>query len=69
MLAVCIRDSSLFNFTKVKSTLDSVDIYNIDSIYETKFYVDPYMKYNDNTIILLNEIRMNNQKIDDILND
>jgi len=59
MLAACIQDSSLFNSTKVKSTLNNADIYNIGSIYETEFYVDPYMKYNDNTIILLNEIRMN----------
>lgn len=64
MLAVCIQDSSLFNFTKVKSTLNSADIYNIGSIYGTEFYVDPYMKYNDNTIILLNEIRMNIAFID-----
>lgn len=72
MLATCIQDNALFNFKilpKTQKLINGADIYNIGSIYNVELYVDPYMRYDDNTVILLNEIRLNIDFIDSRLSN
>lgn len=67
MLAACIQDNVSFNLKKLpkgQSTINGADIYSIGLISDIELYVDPYMRYDDNTIILLNEIRLNVDFID-----
>lgn len=62
MLAAGIQDNVIFNFKKLPKTqplINGADIYGIGSISNVELYVDPYMKYNDTTIILLNDLRLN----------
>lgn len=72
MLAACIQDNVSFNLKKLpkgQSTISGVDIYSIGLISDIELYVDPYMRYDDNTIILLNEIRLNVDFIDSIISN
>ena len=72
MLAACIQDNVSFNFKilpKGQSTINGADIYSIGLISDIELYVDPYMRYDDNTIILLNEIRLNVDFIDSIISN
>ena len=72
MLAACIQDNVSFNLKKLpkgQSTINGVDIYSIGLISDIELYVDPYMRYDDNTIILLNEIRLNVDFIDSIISN
>jgi hypothetical protein len=68
MLAACIQDNALFNF-KIQTLINGADIYHIGSISNVELYVDPYMRYDDNTIILLNEIRLNIEFVDSRLSN
>ena len=72
MLAACIQDNVSFNLKKLpkgQSTINGADIYSIGLISDIELYVDPYMRYDDNTIILLNEIRLNVDFIDSIISN
>ena len=70
MLSSCIKDNPIFFFSNITTNLSiGGDIYNIGSIYDVELYVDPYMKYDDYTIILLNEIRLNVNFIDSRLSN
>lgn len=67
MLAACILDNVSFIFKKLPKTqtlTNGADIYHIGSISNVELYVDPYMRYDDNTVILLNNIRLNVDFID-----
>lgn len=62
MLAACIQDDARFYFKTMNqntSIINGVDIYNIGFLSDIELYVDPYMRYNDNTIILLNDLKLN----------
>ena len=70
MLAACIQDNVSFSFSNITTNLSiGGDIYNIGSISNVELYVDPYMRYDDNTVILLNEIRLNVDFIDSRLSN
>ena len=72
MLAACIQDNVSFIFKTLPKTqplINGADIYNIGSISNVELYVDPYMRYDDNTVILLNEIRLNVDFIDSRLSN
>ncbi len=71
MLAACIQDNASFHFKilpKVQ-TINGADIYSIGLISDIELYVDPYMRYDDNTIILLNEVRLNVEFIDSTISN
>lgn len=72
MLAACIQDNVSFIFKTLSNTqtlTNGADIYHIGSISNVELYVDPYMRYDDNTVILLNEIRLNVDFIDSRLSN
>jgi len=67
MLAACIQDSFRFNFKKMPKTqplINGADIYNIGFLSDVELYVDPYMKYTDFTMILLNDLKLNLELIE-----
>jgi hypothetical protein len=67
MLVACIQDSFRFNFKKMPKTqplINGTDIYGIGSISNVEIYLDPYMKYTDFTMILLNDLRLNLELIE-----
>jgi len=66
MLANCIQDDNRFHF-KAKNqniTINGADIYNIGFLSDIELYVDPYMRYNDTTMILLNDLKLNLELLD-----
>lgn len=72
ILAACIQDNVSFIFKTLSNTqtlTNGADIYHIGSISNVELYVDPYMRYDDNTVILLNEIRLNVDFIDSRLSN
>ncbi len=71
MLAACIQDDARFCFKAMNqnSISNGADIYNIGFLSDIELYVDPYMRYDDNTVILLNEIRLNVDFIDSRLSN
>lgn len=72
MLAACIQDNVSFIFKTLSNTqtlTNGADIYHIGSISNVELYVDPYMRYDDNTVILLNNIRLNVDFIDSRLSN
>jgi hypothetical protein len=66
MLAACIQDDARFHFKAMtqNSIINGADIYGIGSISNVEIYVDPYMKYTDFTMILLNDLRLNLELIE-----
>ena len=67
MLAAGIQDNFRFNFKKMSKTqplINGADIYSIGSISNIEIFIDPYMKYTDFTIILLNDLRLNIELIE-----
>jgi len=64
MFANCIQDRSSFHFNQTGSKLRThADIYKIGLVYNVELYVDPYLAYQDHTIILLNEVKTNTELI------
>ena len=61
MLAACIQDDARFYFKAMNqnSIINGADIYNIGFLSDIELYVDPYMRYNDTTMILLNDLKLN----------
>jgi hypothetical protein len=61
MLAACIQDDARFYFKAMNqnTSINGADIYNIGFLSDVELYVDPYMKYNDTTMILLNDLKLN----------
>ena len=61
MLAACIQDDARFHFKAMSQNtiINGADIYNIGFLSDIELYVDPYMRYNDTTMILLNDLRLN----------
>ena len=70
MLAACIQDDARFCFKAMNqnSISNGADIYNIGFLSDIELYVDPYMTkvygYNDTTMILLNDLRLNLELIE-----
>ena len=67
ILAVSLQDDVRFNFKilpKTQTLINGADIYNIGSVSNVEIYIDPYMKYSDTTIILLNDLRLNLELIE-----
>jgi hypothetical protein len=66
MLANCIQDDNRFHFKAMNqnTTINGADIYNIGFLSDIELYVDPYMRYNDNTMILLSDLRLNLELLD-----
>lgn len=67
MLAAGIQDNARFNFKKLPKTqplINGADIYGIGSISNIEIFIDPYMKYTDFTIILVNDLRLNLELIE-----
>ena len=72
MLAACIQDDARFYFKPMNknamnqntSIINGADIYNIGFLSDIELYVDPYMRYNDTTMILLNDLRLNLELIE-----
>jgi hypothetical protein len=73
MFATCIQDRAIFNFNEIdysKQTIskspiyNGADVYHIGSIGPVKLYIDPYMRFDDETIILFNDLRVNTELID-----
>jgi hypothetical protein len=66
MLAACIQDDARFYFKAMNQNtiILGADIYGIGSISNIELYVDPYMKYNDTTMILLNNLKLNLELIE-----
>ena len=66
MLAACIQDNARFHFKAMNqnTTINGADIYNIGFLSDIELYVDPYMRYNDTTMILLNDLKLNLELLD-----
>ena len=60
MIACCIQDRAIFNF---KGSKYNADVYKIGSIGPVELYIDPYMRFDDETIILFNDLRVNIESI------
>lgn len=63
-----LQDVSIFNHKLISYNFrrSSDSPYSIGQIFNTKIYTDPYMKYNDNRMIMFNDVFINlqNFKID-----
>ena len=72
-IASTIQDDSRFHFTSINNSniLSSGDTYFIGILGDVNLYVDPYMIYNDDRILLFNKFDMNlqflNTSIDDMV--
>jgi len=66
MFATCIQDRAIFNFNTISKSpiYNGADVYHIGSIGPVKLYIDPYMRFDDETIILFNDLRVNTELID-----
>ena len=66
MLAACIQDNARFHFKAMNqnTTINGADIYNIGFLSDIELYVDPYMRYNYTTIILLNDLKLKLELLD-----
>lgn len=71
MLACCIQDRAIFDFNSSKGPLyNGSDVYCIGSVGLVELYIDPYMGFDNETIILFNDLRVNTGLIDtNIIND
>jgi len=72
-IASSIQDNPQFHFTSINNSniLSSGDTYFIGILGDVNLYVDPYMIYNDDRILLFNKFDMNlqflNTSIDDMV--
>lgn len=61
--AVIIQDSSGFSSENIGNIGNVSDIYSIGNIFGIKVYVDPYLRYDDETILLFKTIDINIENI------
>jgi hypothetical protein len=62
MVGSYIQDRPIFNFNKINGKgpmYNGADVYHIGSIGPVELYIDPYMRYDDETIILFNYLGVN----------
>lgn len=63
-----LQDSTSFHFSKIENRLTnySHSPYMIGKINNTMIFIDPFMKFNDNRIIMFNDISINIENIKNI---
>jgi len=63
MLASVIQDDARFHF-KTTVLNSGADIYSIGFLSTIELFIDPYMRFNDNIVLLINDLRLNINYID-----
>jgi len=66
MLASVIQDDIRFHFKAMNQniTINGADIYSIGFLSTIELFIDPYMRFNDNIVLLINDLRLNVNYID-----
>ena len=63
-IGACLSDLSEFIVnSEVHNTVGNINIYNIGIINNIQIFVDPYMSYNDDRLVLFNNVEVNTTDI------
>jgi len=68
-IANCLQDSSYFHISAYNSNVrpSGADIYEIGSICGIKIWIDPYMRYDDDRMVMFNEVSINIEDVKGVI--